>query len=354
MKLRGLAVVLALASDPAGSAERRASSTSRAPAPCRTSRSRSAPPSPTTARWPRRASTSGPRARSSTASWTWPSAGSTSAARCPRRATGKVQALDYYVQGVDDQYETQRTSTYQMNVQPEGVCEFPPVEKDPRARRRSPSTPPAPSRARSSPTPSPPPASPSCRSSADDTARGSARRARLPSVTPRPRSPRRRRRSGRSAPSTERRAWFDVGGGVAPTEDGRSRCAWTSPTAATRRAVRVQGELPGRYDEAPLPAGVGPGATRRVGSASRWRSRARACTLALRLDYMPAAAAGRRPWPRASGPTCCWPSARPPPPPCASPCPRSGCATAPGAGRAGERGRRAPIACACACWRRAG
>ena len=41
-----------------------------------------------------------------------------------------MQAIDYYVQGVDDQYETRRTSTFQMNVQPEGVCEFPPVEKD--------------------------------------------------------------------------------------------------------------------------------------------------------------------------------------------------------------------------------
>jgi hypothetical protein len=42
----------------------------------------------------------------------------------------KTQAVDYYVQGVDDQYETRRTSTYQLNVQPEGICEFPPVEKD--------------------------------------------------------------------------------------------------------------------------------------------------------------------------------------------------------------------------------
>ena len=42
----------------------------------------------------------------------------------------KTQAVDYYVQGVDDEYETKRTSTYQLSVQPEGVCEFPPVEKD--------------------------------------------------------------------------------------------------------------------------------------------------------------------------------------------------------------------------------
>ena len=48
----------------------------------------------------------------------------------PAPRDGKVQAIDYYVQGVDDQYETRRTSTYQLHVQPEGVCEFPPVEKD--------------------------------------------------------------------------------------------------------------------------------------------------------------------------------------------------------------------------------
>jgi hypothetical protein len=48
----------------------------------------------------------------------------------PAPRSGKTQAVDYYVQGVDDQYETKRTSTYQLTVQPEGVCEFPPVEKD--------------------------------------------------------------------------------------------------------------------------------------------------------------------------------------------------------------------------------
>ena len=47
----------------------------------------------------------------------------------PAPRQGKVQTLDYYVQGVDDQFETRRTSTFQMNVQPEGVCEFPPVDK---------------------------------------------------------------------------------------------------------------------------------------------------------------------------------------------------------------------------------
>jgi hypothetical protein len=48
----------------------------------------------------------------------------------PAPRGGKVQSIEYYVQAVDDQYESQRTSTYNMSVQPEGVCEFPPVEKD--------------------------------------------------------------------------------------------------------------------------------------------------------------------------------------------------------------------------------
>jgi len=44
---------------------------------------------------------------------------------------GKVKTVEYYIQAVDDQYESTRTSTFQMVVQPEGACEFPPVEKDP-------------------------------------------------------------------------------------------------------------------------------------------------------------------------------------------------------------------------------
>jgi hypothetical protein len=46
----------------------------------------------------------------------------------PGTRTGKVQTIEYYVQAVDDQYESQRTSTFNMNVSAE--CEFPPVEKD--------------------------------------------------------------------------------------------------------------------------------------------------------------------------------------------------------------------------------
>jgi hypothetical protein len=47
----------------------------------------------------------------------------------PGTHAGKVQVLEYYVQAVDDQYESNRTSTFNMEVKPE--CEFAPVEKDP-------------------------------------------------------------------------------------------------------------------------------------------------------------------------------------------------------------------------------
>jgi hypothetical protein len=50
----------------------------------------------------------------------------------PGPRDGKVKAIEYYVQAMDDQFQPQRTSTFQVNVQPEGVCEFPPVEKDAR------------------------------------------------------------------------------------------------------------------------------------------------------------------------------------------------------------------------------
>jgi hypothetical protein len=42
----------------------------------------------------------------------------------------KTKAIDYYVQAVDDSFQPQRTSTFRLPVQPEGVCEFPPLEKD--------------------------------------------------------------------------------------------------------------------------------------------------------------------------------------------------------------------------------
>jgi hypothetical protein len=43
----------------------------------------------------------------------------------PGPREGRVKAVEYYIQAVDDQYESIRTSTFQMAVQP--TCEFPPV-----------------------------------------------------------------------------------------------------------------------------------------------------------------------------------------------------------------------------------
>jgi hypothetical protein len=48
----------------------------------------------------------------------------------PAPREGKIKTLEYYLQAIDDQFESQRTSTFQMAILPEGVCEFPPVEKD--------------------------------------------------------------------------------------------------------------------------------------------------------------------------------------------------------------------------------
>jgi hypothetical protein len=42
----------------------------------------------------------------------------------------RAKTIEYYVQAVDDSYQPQRTSTFRLPVQPEGVCEFAPVEKD--------------------------------------------------------------------------------------------------------------------------------------------------------------------------------------------------------------------------------
>lgn len=49
----------------------------------------------------------------------------------PAPREGKLKTIEYYVQAVDDQYETFRTSTHVIAVQPDGVCGFAPVEKDP-------------------------------------------------------------------------------------------------------------------------------------------------------------------------------------------------------------------------------
>jgi len=49
----------------------------------------------------------------------------------PAPRAGKLKAIEYYIQAVDDQYESQRTNTYNLTVQDVTLCEFPPVEKDP-------------------------------------------------------------------------------------------------------------------------------------------------------------------------------------------------------------------------------
>jgi hypothetical protein len=48
----------------------------------------------------------------------------------PAPLEGKMSTIEYYVQAIDNAYQAKRTSTYQIAVQPQGVCEFPPVEKD--------------------------------------------------------------------------------------------------------------------------------------------------------------------------------------------------------------------------------
>jgi len=42
----------------------------------------------------------------------------------------KAKVVEYYINAVDDTYQPQRTSTFRLPVQAEGVCEFPPLEKD--------------------------------------------------------------------------------------------------------------------------------------------------------------------------------------------------------------------------------
>jgi hypothetical protein len=64
----------------------------------------------------------------------------------PGVKAGKLRSLEYYIQAVDTEYESKRTSTYQLQMQTEEECAFPAVQKD----RRSPII-------------WTPPASPSCR-----------------------------------------------------------------------------------------------------------------------------------------------------------------------------------------------
>jgi hypothetical protein len=50
----------------------------------------------------------------------------------PAPREGKLKVIEYYVQAVDDQFQAQRTSTFQLKVVSAGQCEFPPIEKDPK------------------------------------------------------------------------------------------------------------------------------------------------------------------------------------------------------------------------------
>ena len=51
-------------------------------------------------------------------------------ATLPAPRDGKVRSIEYYVQAADDKFQPTRTSTFQLAVQPENICEFPPLEKD--------------------------------------------------------------------------------------------------------------------------------------------------------------------------------------------------------------------------------
>lgn len=52
----------------------------------------------------------------------------------PGPREGKVKSIEYYLQAVDDQFQPTRTSTFQLAVQPDNLCEFPAAlgEKDAR------------------------------------------------------------------------------------------------------------------------------------------------------------------------------------------------------------------------------
>jgi len=50
----------------------------------------------------------------------------------PAPRQGKIKLIEYYVQAVDNGFQAQRTSTFQLSVVAEGKCEFPPLEKDPK------------------------------------------------------------------------------------------------------------------------------------------------------------------------------------------------------------------------------
>ncbi|MEO5761354.1 MAG: hypothetical protein ABIR28_03490 [Vicinamibacteria bacterium] len=48
----------------------------------------------------------------------------------PAVKDGKLRTLEYYIQATDTEYESKRTSTYQLQIQTEEECAFPAVQKD--------------------------------------------------------------------------------------------------------------------------------------------------------------------------------------------------------------------------------
>jgi hypothetical protein len=51
-------------------------------------------------------------------------------ATLPGVKEGKLKTLEYYIQATDTEYESKRTSTYQLQIQNETECGFPAVQKD--------------------------------------------------------------------------------------------------------------------------------------------------------------------------------------------------------------------------------
>ena len=50
----------------------------------------------------------------------------------PGVKAGKLKSLEYYIQATDTEYESKRTSTYQLQIQTEEDCAFPAIQKDPK------------------------------------------------------------------------------------------------------------------------------------------------------------------------------------------------------------------------------
>jgi hypothetical protein len=51
-------------------------------------------------------------------------------ATLPAIRAGKLKGIEYYISAVDTEFESKRTSTYQLLAQAESECEFPAVQKD--------------------------------------------------------------------------------------------------------------------------------------------------------------------------------------------------------------------------------